>query len=251
MILDLKPPSIPVKNRIATVGVELEGGWATEPDRVSIGHDGSVSFPSAIRRNLAIVGEATSQPMAPIGLATWMRRAYPSHVNETCGLHIHLGFRESSRELYYQWLMTPDYQDTLVATLQAWGVAKGFPPDHRLFHRLAGNNTYCEHRFWPDAQARQERKNYTHSSSGHRYTMVNYCYGLHKTLEVRVLPMFDAVEDAIEALHVVIDTTNNVLSKVATRERPVQDTILLNASVAPYRETAKASFTRTLLCVSF
>ena len=128
--------------------------------------------------------------MQPLALKSWLTSCYPQEVNNTCGFHLHLGFDREKRERYYQWLMHPDYQDTLVAALEAWADAEQLPPDHPLRPRLRGENHYCENQFWADAQAGVTRKNYSHGGK-HRYTIVNYCYGQHGTIEIRVLPMFE------------------------------------------------------------
>lgn len=202
----------PPKNRIARVGIELEGGWFEEPfEDCSFHHDGSVKELVHPSKPL-LTGEIVSNPIAPVGIPAWVKSHYPDAVNKTCGLHLHMSF---FHDRHYQRLMTIDYQDTLLAYLGAWAKKEGFPVFHHIWGRLAGHEKYCHKEFWPDDQM----KNLDHGDQsgpdrffkkGSRYTVVNYCYNIKKrgTLEVRVLPMMETPEQAIRGLMLVVRITN-------------------------------------------
>lgn len=65
--------------------------------------------------------------------------------------------------------------------------------------RLSGKNHYCVPSFYnPTAQLLSARNDYN------RYAAVNYCYTKHRTMEIRVLPMFMQVDESISAIKEVL-----------------------------------------------
>jgi hypothetical protein len=179
------------KNRIALVGIELEGAWAKVPPDVGrLSHDGSVAgLSDPTGRVRYSLGEIPSHPLKVTEWEKWVRDHYPVACNHTCGLHIHMSFATALR---YQRLMNPEYQKDLLRLLRAWGKDKGLPEDHPFWSRTSGKNKFCAGMHIPDMQARTFRK------GGSRYAVINYCYHLHQTLEVRVLPMFPDIEPVYE-----------------------------------------------------
>ena len=241
-------------NRIAKIGIEVEGGWNAALAGHKIIRDSSVVFSSSqpqvtireirlpdgrVQRDLieipptkpstivpTIVGEIVMDPpMFVTGRwQDWMRGAYPQHVNATCGLHIHMSF---SHELNYQRLMCPDYTMAMVIALTDFGNRESIPPDHVFWNRVGKpNHEHCAHVYRGDEQSKVARLDYhSRGKSYDRYTAINYPRAKHKTIECRLLPMFgtqpttpDDAEQAIRALQVVIDTTNQFLSKIRQRE---------------------------------
>lgn len=242
-----------MKNRVFRIGVELEGGWNPVPPGSNLVHDGSVRLEDPIGRYAR--GEIPSPPLGMEEWEPWVRAHYPQACNATCGLHTHLSFR-SARQ--YQWLMDPAYPKAIIAAVQKW--SKGLPPKHYIWERLRGKNRYCLDQFLADQQARVAQKGHS------RYTAVNYCYLLHRTLEVRLLPMFEdiaptvekvippewlvkgkacppgeaqlrevapgrkGVDLAVEAIKVILATTNEFLLASARRERPLTASLALDQS---------------------
>lgn len=214
------------KNFIWRVGLELEGGWLKVPDGVDLAHDGSVmglklkpeeeSSPLAASMRIR-PGELPSSPMEVRQIESWMRESYPSHVNETCGLHVHMSFKST---LHYMWLMVPEFQETIRAYVKKWAVAENLDEKHPLWKRLLGGNSYCTDGFYPDLQASQARKSFNHDGPGSRYTMINYCHALHGTMECRLLPMFEDVEQGIRAVKNVLDVTNACVVIAAKKNEP-------------------------------
>ena len=202
------------KNRIFRVGVEFEGAWETLPKGVNLGHDGSVQFKDikklnpetglneAIKTSVS-VGELPSEPMQPHELTKWYKRYYPQHVNDTCGMHVHMSFEKL---INYSRLMVPEFQQTIIAYLKKWGEAMELPEKHLLYHRLAGKNSFCKNEFYADHQA-IANKSYNQTGAS-RYTMINYPFAQHSTIECRVLPMFENWELALKAVQQVLDITN-------------------------------------------
>jgi hypothetical protein len=207
------------RSRIQKIGIELEGGWSKLPRGVSgVVHDGSVLFRAEDPVNYpAHIGELPSQPLDPKQAETWVRNHYPQFVNNTCGLHVHMSFRQP---LLYMRLMEEDYTEAIVRFLSEWAKEERLPKDHPIWGRLAGKSEYCVKRFDAESQVRMTRKDYNRRNPGNRYTMVNYCYGLHSTLEVRVLPMFAGADQAWRSIKRVLDITNAYLILNGKREKP-------------------------------
>lgn len=232
-----------IKKRIARVGIELEGGWNKAPEGCKVDHDGSVviHIPATCLEDIytaaqikqakvngtlldyrghnknILTGEIPSMPLTVENFPTWMQKYYPHFVNDTCGLHVHMSFENA---LYYQKLMTPAYTKVIVEHLTTWAKQEGIEKAHPIWYRLSGKSRYCQHKFFGDEQVRKTSKDYNRDAPGNRYTMVNYCFNLHNTLEVRLLPMFDGVEQAIRAVNAILNVTNACLSSSgASRDR--------------------------------
>lgn len=217
-----------IKNRVARIGVELEGGWKELPPGVNLDADGSV-----FRGNYDLLaqypardksGELPIGPIQPAALASYMTKYYPHKVDHTCGMHVHLSFKHL---LHYQWLQVPEYQETLIKYLTNWAKAGNFPPKHHIWGRLSGNNQFCLKAFWPDMQISKKSKEFGRDGEGHRYTMVHYC-GRLNTIEVRVLPMMQTVEQAIRGVQQVIDITNACLYKLGRNEEKISGKVELS-----------------------
>lgn len=182
------------------------------------------------------VGEIPSPPMAPSELGVWMRRYYPQSVNETCGMHVHMSFENA---LHYQRLMVPSYQATIVKYVNEWAKGEGFRKEHCLWPRLQGQSTYCQHKFWPDHQIKTRGKDFNHEREGHRYTVINYCYGTTGTIECRLLPMMADAEQGIRAIQRILDITNAFLAR--GKEREARLTSKVTANDDPYHNTQRVT----------
>lgn len=233
----------PLKNFVYRVGVELEGGWVKVPEGVNLHPDGSVCglslSPAEQAQNEAAsltrpslwpnklqTGELQSEPMEVRKVQSWMEQSYPSHVNDTCGLHVHMSFKSA---LHYMWLMRPEFQETMKEYVKQWAIDEGIPKTHPLFFRLKGSNTYCRDEFHADGQAARTKKSYDHGGPS-RYTMINYPHGLHGTIEARLLPMFDTVDLAVKAVSRVLDVTNACIVKLAQKEERVDASLILGSA---------------------
>jgi len=201
-----------VRNRIYRVGVELEGGWRDLPEGTNLTRDGSIMIPST---SGVKVGELPSDPMEVIKIKTWMKKYYPQITDKSCGMHVHMSFKSS---WHYAQLMSREYQDTIVAYLTEWAKDNRLPANHPIWNRLAGRNEYCKLDYYADVQVLQSRKNFDHNMPGSRYTAINYCFGLHETVECRILPMMENYELGVSAVMRVIDITNAYLVLVAKKE---------------------------------
>jgi hypothetical protein len=214
------------KNRINLVGVELEGGWKKLPkgNLVPV-RDGSINFacrtdPVEIVELLTHIGEI---PLPPLGVKEFppiLKLYYPTYVNATCGMHVHLS---TMKTFAYQRLMTNapfSYPGTIVEYMKRWATAQKLDAKHPIWHRLAGRNEYCQHVFQAEEQVTKASKDFDHHRSGHRYTVVGFCWSRLKTLECRLLPMMDTAEKAVSAVQEIINITNAFLA--ASRERELK-----------------------------
>src|SRR3990167_1610829 len=125
------------RNRVMTVGVELEGGWDILPKGCSPPiRDGSVHVEGVY------IGEYPSpvlnfDPENKLYWKKWVTKMYPQHLNQTCGMHVHMSFRTA---LTYQRLMSPTYPATIVAYVKKWALSKSIfesiTADHCIWERL-------------------------------------------------------------------------------------------------------------------
>ena len=126
--------------------------------------------------------------------------------NKTCGMHVHVG---GLNRLEYGILMTPEFTEYVQDELTQWGKQVGLKDGTEFFKRLKGLNTYCRDSYQAEAQKMDMDKNSS------RYCIVNYCWGLHQTVEIRVLPSFQmhkfrykAIAKVIDIVHTFIDNNN-------------------------------------------
>ena len=235
-------------NRIKLVGIELEGGWDVAPSGEEIGRDGSVKFlpqqpstspgqalqqlyqvsqPSSVAASRPFIkGEIVSKPLPIEKIEEWVRHAYPQHVNETCGLHVHMSFHYRSN---YARLMTPDFTPFIVEKVKQFCKTENITQDHPQWKRVLNkDHPHCAHQYLAEGQVKMTRKDYESRGKPYsRYTFVNYCAGQHNpagggTVEIRGLAMFDTAEQAIRAIMTVVNGTNEFLSKIRHREKPAR-----------------------------
>ena len=219
------------RSRIYRVGVELEGGWDKLPQKgVVIVHDGSVRFPGKI---VDYIGEIPSPALEVSALPRWMGIFHPQHVNETCGMHVHMSFMSA---LCYARLMRPEYPATIIKYVEKWARAEELPAAHPIWDRLAGKSRFCQHVFHADEQVSTVRKDHDQQRPGHRYTVMNYCFNTNGTMECRLLPMMEKAEQSIRAVQEIINITNAFLVVTAQKEKKVK--VAIDEDSKPMRESS-------------
>lgn len=241
-----------LRNRVYRVGIELEGGWKVLPPGTMLVRDGSVFrrdgvetyTPLGMSRPLQrqLVGELPSPVLVPyssdpnvLTMEKWLNQHYPQYSDFTCGLHVHMSFRN-----YFYWhqLMRDEkgqYMWTMVEFLRRWAeekvAAKKLPKDHCIFERLKGESEYCQAVWHPDLQIVKRGKEFDHHGHGHRYTIINFS-GRTQTIESRVLPMFASAELALSAIERTLQITSAFLAATAAREKPIHADLSLGQEVA-------------------
>lgn len=242
-----------VKNRIQGIGIELEGGWTKPPNDHAIVRDGSLkgilgewkvdngnvvgTVVAAGRRNPFLdelappkpvknplyVGEIPSPVLTADTFEAWITKYFPQHVNESCGLHVHMSFRY---KLLYMRLMTPEFTTHIVDGLKLWANEEELVKSHPIWGRLnKKNHDHCAHVYLGDNQVKNVKKDYQSRGKPHsRYTAINYCAeynrqrGFKETVECRLLPMMETPEQSIRAVKAVLSLTNQFLAKMHDRE---------------------------------
>jgi hypothetical protein len=186
---------------IHKVGIELEGRWDTRP--AGFTYDGSVGGFQTLG---GAVGEVPSPPLTLDEVNPWLDANYPDEVNQSCGMHVHVSV-ESKAE--YSLLMShaAQLERDLIKNVKDWATEREIIPRHPLWERLAGRNRYCQmgtHGVENQTRAR--------TKINARYRMLNFCWRLHGTLEIRLLPGFKKKHLGIEAVQTVIATVAYALS---------------------------------------
>ena len=213
------------RNRVYRVGIELEGGWDRLPPGVRLVHDGSVQFGRKLGDPMPNqVGELPGGPLdvvkgSPTYWGQWLRTNYPQHVNETCGMHVHLSFKTA---FAYNRIMRAEYPATVIEEFKRWSKAEELAPEHPIWSRLAGKCKYCQHRFDADSQVLNREKDHNQERAGHRYTVINYCWARYNTAECRLLPMMRDAAQATRAVQELIDITNAFLLATGGKEEKLK-----------------------------
>lgn len=204
-----------VKNRIYRIGIELEGGWVKLPPGVrQLQHDGSVQIEQDLGEPRFQTGELAIGPITLDEWPKWLKTHYPQKVNQTCGMHVHL---QTTTSLAYARLLDARYPGTVVEYFKRWSAKEGLAKDHPIWARLRGKSVYCQHLYMGEEQIRNVQKDHDRGRPGHRYTVINYCHGRYGTVECRLLPMMQTVEQAQRAIQEYLDITNCFLR--ATRKK--------------------------------
>lgn len=196
---------------IKTVGLELEGGWmdVNRNPTLQLGTDGSVSVPGRPGEASPVNGELRSGILdSRAAVSAFLHWGYPENVNGTCGLHVHIGFRNL---LPFAVLANTDTQSELLKFLRGWGKTERIRVSHAFWKRLGGENRYCR----TDPQHIQRAIDY----SSDRYFALNFAsFKKFRTVEIRVLPMFASVDVAERAVMAVLDWVDLYITSVLKQQ---------------------------------
>ncbi|MGH7275283.1 MAG: hypothetical protein ACREIQ_12645 [Nitrospiria bacterium] len=201
---------------IAAVGVELEGGWDKRP-KDPLHEDLSLK-----NLNANHIGEIASKPFKSLELLeAFLEASAPNVVNNTCGFHVHVSFKEP---IHYHWLTTPRFYKLLLLKIKRWGLDEGIPADHHFWKRWRGtfklphnHRNYCRKEFIPEKQLNNMIKG---NDGTVRHCHLNYCLAMHGTLELRLFPAFEWADRKryFSAVRCFIDTIEFFLNKERTRK---------------------------------
>ena len=189
---------------IHKAGLELEGGWENPPS-FDIAGDGSV------RCDGNVLGEARTTPKDTMkGVFSEISTKYPDDIDASCGMHIHISIRNNAEYLLADQKFR-DYFLYRMGILSKYLRNAGHKVDYeRFIYRFGDKNQYCRREFAPGKQLR---------GGNQRRTMLNFCaYRNHKTIECRLLPMFEKISNAKMAAFEVIDTFEQYLKNVSKEE---------------------------------
>ncbi len=211
-------------NKIAKIGVEIEGGF-----RGSVGDNNCDCSecriaPEYFRRDVSVRtnsnfnGEVVSPAFSDIGdCLAWMDRNYPSEFNETCGIHVHLSFNNLQS---YVKLMNKQFHRGMVNNFAEWGQIRDIYSKSQFWTRLGGYNRFCRKRHTPESQI------YLTEKDPIRYTHLNYCFKMHGTIELRLLPTFKSKELALDTVARYYNFVNRYLAKCRMRNYKFSEEVL-------------------------
>lgn len=194
---------MPTKNRVSSIGLEVEGGWENPP--AGFKHDGSVQGLRVCPNR----GEVASRPLADVAAGeAWLRENYPQEVNNTCGFHVHVCLPA----IHYSRLMDENFNQKFLLSMEDfWNRYRGQPGFDLFRSRLDGQNQYCQKIFRPEQQLWRTEA-YGDRNSHPRYSQLNFCFGRHGTMECRLFPCFENVEHSIDGMKTFIDSINEFLA---------------------------------------
>ena len=193
---------------INLMGIELEGGWAGTrsvnpfPSKTKIKHDGSVYFPRTREGDPFLhYGEVVSEPLTPEQLRAFVAEHCPTHVNDSCGTHIHVSLKSNS---LYGCILTPTFYKEIIQKYREYNDTVIKDLDIHLYTvfatRLAGSNRYCKKGFKGLSQVQMDHK------GSDRYHQLNYCHRLRGTVEIRVLPATNNPRILTDLIDITVNT---------------------------------------------
>lgn len=188
------------------VGVELEGAFdwngtdledSCEGDEAYYKEDGSVEV---CPTDDLWVGECVSLPLSNwTSLASWVKEYHPLEVDQTCGTHVHISFKNVMDAC--KLVDDTAWYRQMYENLRN---LEGLTTDEKymLDERLRGNHYYCRDRWQPEGQL-MGPSNDRYCSS--RYTAVNWhSWHFHRTMEVRILPACNSAQSTLLCIEAVL-----------------------------------------------
>lgn len=224
---------------IDKVGVELEGGWnRLFVPKTHIIYDMSVGnkpwgppspFPSAkpcscgdgCKTTCCHWGEIPSPALPFKDALQWTADHYPDGANLSCGLHVHVSLKS---DILYAMLVSKNFFDSFLFAVEKWGKSEKLPKDHPFWERLlkkydahAPDATttiarFCNRGFSPFKQIGMVHKDDA------RRSPLNYCHKMHGTIECRLFPAFDKVEQALSAIEFYVTFCDKWLQEQFSKE---------------------------------
>jgi hypothetical protein len=147
------------------------------------------------------VGEVASPKLKVNEVKDFILDNYPNECNFSCGLHIHLNFKNGKKD--YNVISTEKFYNYFLFEIENWALNRNINQGSRFWKRLKGCQ-YAKREFNADIQIKEGSDRYTH---------INYCYSKHKTVEVRLGTMHDNKDISVEYVHKVIEIFNDYLNR--------------------------------------
>jgi len=216
---------------IDKIGLEIEGGWICQDGYRGgnlVAHNQNVIFDRSVRfrrraRNAEeqeldacfVAGEVNSQPFPDFsGVNEFLNLYWPDQTNATCGFHIHASFKD---EDYYNMLMHTDFYHKFKAELNI--IQNKLKLGATTKRRIEGKNRFCKDEWRPLHQKRSDEK-----YNPFRYAMINFCWNVHRTMEVRVFSSHIPRDKSFNIVKWWVDLINGYLSeRVSPYHAPVND----------------------------
>jgi len=239
--------------KIVKIGLELEGGWYNIPyadneenrlhayswhndssvEGLEMGACGDCDYcnngdSEDCRNGDGQTGEIVSYPMRIDDMNTetvygheplwhsWVKRFFPEQHNHKCGGHFHVSFDNIQA---FEFLCTEHFFNHFQSELYRWGVRANIK-NSNFWERLNGDNHMCKTTF------RGTEQLYVNSGENYpdcRYSILNFQYNKHGTLEFRILPIFRTPALQIRATEVCMEITQKYLDRMANRPISIED----------------------------
>lgn len=204
------------------IGIELEGAFDNylridtkfhSDGSVEIDHDGCSCYCGELlsdetcsccrgdcdHSDYQYVGELLSIPMTFDKVKEWLFRNYPLEYNKTCGMHVHLSFKNN---LEYSKFCSREFYEFFKRKIKYWADNSGVKKDSLFYSRLDSKNGFCKDKF--------DCKNQL-TSMGDRYCILNFCHSKHKTIEIRLSHLWQNQEYAFMYISNCVDIFNEWL----------------------------------------
>ena len=147
----------------------------------------------------ASAGEMVSDPGSLPVVFEFMDKYWPDETNKSCGMHVHISLKSN---LDYSRLMSVRFYRHFMRKMKIFGERRHIHPNSPFWERFEGKNRYCERN---DKDGRPDFRDLMKDqplgkNRDSRYRHVNFCYGKHGTVEIRMLPMFKKISVAKSAV---------------------------------------------------
>lgn len=204
----------PPNRRWLQMGGELEGGWAKGYTEVAPTVLGAVARRDGSLKGFRyLAGEITTRPHGLLkGLLDDLEKLHPDECNESAGFHIHTSFTPLDTSL----LTTQAFWDYFRMRWEVWGKSNEGAMTkaerawfwNRFHERTPEAQQYCKAQFIPDKQLAD-----TQPKGKTRYAQLNFnAYHSFKTVECRLLPMFQTKEILASAVKELSDIYDSYLN---------------------------------------
>lgn len=191
---------------IDKIGIELEGFWSRDKIPRTRKSDGSVSVYGT---SAGFTGETVSPPYQRLGnVVNWMEENFPVLWNASCGLHMHVSFKEP---WHYGAIMEERFNNEIFSKWNEFIQTMQSEIEKACFiERIRGENQFCRKIFEPKA----------FYAGGDRYRAINFvAYQRHRTIEFRVAPMME-LADAIRYVRLNHDVINKYFDSLNENSFP-------------------------------
>ena len=174
-------------------------------------------------------GESNSNPCSSMrDLLNYLQDNYPNEHDSSCGMHLHVSFKSKKA---YMTLINSKFKDELIDFYYNWLNENKINQDSRAYQRLK-NNTYCENSYRKEDVEGQLYA--LDKDSSVRYRVLNYCFSLHNTIELRFLNIFDKKEISSKCVKAIIKFID---SYIETNNRYLHDSDMIIESEKPIIKT--------------
>lgn len=225
------------------LGIEIEGYWRNLPAAKTLatelcgragGYDGSVGDSSRCSEGNCRGYSSTLTGCHACGAAGWefqtrpgnlgeslrqLTSLYPDVTSPNCGMHVHMSFLDPGA---ISMLCSERFFVYFRSHMEAWGKKVGVRGE--FWKRLANENQYCransETEYTRRGNARGTPAQIAKTPTAalvtgiDRYRQINFAaFDEHKTVEFRLLPMFQSASVAVSAVEALLDTVESYLAQ--------------------------------------